>query len=134
MMGQVSGGAHQSDPGETGELRHAQYHVECGRPGARRGRGAHWILNEMKSYNPKLQVQFEKFRVKKQGQRIFKDVDLYNVVAYLPGRRCRRRSVVVSAHYDSLNLGTRPAGAAAGPGTDAGGGAGAGAREILRPP
>src|SRR3954452_13400511 len=29
-----------------------------------------WILNEMKSYSPKLQVHFEKFRVKKQGQRI----------------------------------------------------------------
>jgi hypothetical protein len=81
----------------------------------------------MKSYNPKLQVQFEKFRVKKQGQRIFKDVDLYNVVAYLPGKKMPETVVVVSAHYDSLNLGTRPAGAAAGPGTEtAGAGAGAG--------
>jgi Peptidase family M28 len=85
-----------------------------------------WILNEMKSYNPKLQVQFEKFRVKKQGQRIFKDVDLYNVVAYLPGKKMPETVVVVSAHYDSLNLGTRPAGAAAGPGTETGAGAGAG--------
>jgi hypothetical protein len=90
-----------------------------------------WILNEMKSYSPKLQVRFEKFRVKKQGQRIFKDVDLYNVVAYLPGKKMPETAVVVSAHYDSLNLGTRPAGyplgPAAGPGTDAGAGAGAGA-------
>ncbi len=87
-----------------------------------------WILNEMTSYSPKLQVRFEKFRVKKQGQRIFKDVDLYNVVAYLPGKKMPETVVVVSAHYDSLNLGTRPAAAAAGPGTDAaGGGAGAGA-------
>ena len=78
-----------------------------------------WILNEMTSYSPKLQVRFEKFRVKKQGQRIFKDVDLYNVVAYLPGKKMPETVVVVSAHYDSLNLGTRPAGAAAGPGTDA---------------
>src|SRR6266540_4624462 len=33
-----------------------------------RGVGAarNWILKEMKSYNPKLQVRFEKFRVKKQ--------------------------------------------------------------------
>ena len=91
------------------------------------GAARNWILNEMKSYNPKLQVQFEKFRVKKQGQRIFKDVDLYNVVAYLPGKKMPETSVVVSAHYDSLNLGTRPPGAAAGPGTDAGAGAGAGA-------
>ena len=89
-----------------------------------------WILNEMKSYNPKLEVRFEKFRVKKQGQRIFKDVDLYNVVALLPGKKMPETVVVVSAHYDSLNLGTRPAGyplgpAPAGPGTDAGAGAGA---------
>ena len=70
-----------------------------------------WILNEFKSYSPKLDVRFEKFRVKKQGQRIFKDVDLYNVVAILPGKKMPETVVVVSAHYDSLNLGTRPAGA-----------------------
>jgi hypothetical protein len=82
-----------------------------------------WILNEMQSYSPKLQVRFEKFRVKKQGQRVFKDVDLYNVVATLPGKKMPETVIVVSAHYDSLNLGTRPAGApAAGPGTDAGAG------------
>lgn len=84
-----------------------------------------WILNEMKGYSPKLQVRFEKFRVKKQGQRIFKDVDLYNVVAYLPGKKMPETVVVVGGHYDSLNLGTRPAGAAAGPGTDAAPGGGA---------
>ena len=43
-----------------------------------RGVGAarQWILDEMKSYSPRLQVSFDKYRVKKQGQRIFKDVDL----------------------------------------------------------
>jgi hypothetical protein len=86
-----------------------------------------WILNEMTGYSPKLQVRFEKFRVKKQGQRIFKDVDLYNVVAILPGKKMPETVVVVSAHYDSLNLGTRPAAAPAGPGTEAGAGSGAGA-------
>ena len=86
-----------------------------------------WILNEMKSYNPKLEVRFEKFRVKKQGQRIFKDVDLYNVIATLPGKKMPETVVVVSAHYDSLNLGNRPAGVAVGPGTDAGVPAGSGA-------
>jgi hypothetical protein len=80
-----------------------------------------WILKEMQSYNPKLQVRFEKFRVKKQGQRIFKDVDLYNVVAVLPGTKMPETTVIVSGHYDSLNLGNRPAGAAAGPGTDGAG-------------
>ncbi|MCU1238476.1 MAG: peptidase [Candidatus Solibacter sp.] len=91
-----------------------------------RGVGAarNWILKEMQSYSPRLQVRFEKFRVKKQGQRIFKDVDLYNVIAVLPGTKMPETTVIVSGHYDSLNLGTRPGGAAAGPGTD---GAGAGA-------
>src|SRR2546425_12537012 len=48
-----------------------------------RGVGAarNWILSEMQSYSPKLQVRFDKYRVKKQGQRILKDVDLYNVIA-----------------------------------------------------
>jgi hypothetical protein len=83
-----------------------------------------WILKEMQSYSPKLQVRFERFRVKKQGQRIFKDVDLYNVVAVLPGTKMPDTTVIVSGHYDSLNLGTRPGGGAAGPGAE---GAGAGA-------
>src|SRR5260370_4959175 len=87
-----------------------------------RGVGAarNWILKEMQSYSPRLEVRFEKFRVKKQGQRIFKDVDLYNVVAVLPGKKMPETQVWVSGHYDSLNLGTRPGGrgAAPGPGTD----------------
>src|SRR5438445_13781594 len=74
-----------------------------------RGVGAarNWILKEMQSYSPRLQVRFEKFRVKKQGQRIFKDVDLYNVIAVLPGTKMPETQVWVSGHYDSLNLGTR---------------------------
>jgi len=90
-----------------------------------RGVGAarEWILNEFKSYSPRLQVRFEKFRVKKQGQRIFKDVDLYNVIAVLPGTKMPETQIFVSGHYDSLNLGNRPAGATAtapaGPGAEA---------------
>src|SRR5262245_51251397 len=54
----------------------------------KRGIGAarQWIFNEFQSYSPKLQVRFEKFRVKKQG-RVFKDVDLWNVIAVLPGTK-----------------------------------------------
>jgi hypothetical protein len=91
-----------------------------------RGVGAarQWILNEFKSYSPRLQVSFDKYRVKKQGQRIFKDVDLYNVIAILPGKKMPETQIVVSGHYDSLNLGTRPPGSGpAGPGTDAPAGA-----------
>jgi hypothetical protein len=85
-----------------------------------RGVGAarQWILEEMKSYSPRLQVSFDKYRVKKQGQRIFKDVDLWNVVAVLPGTKSPETQILVSGHYDTLNLGTRPAGQTAGTGGD----------------
>ena len=84
------------------------------------GAARQWILNEFKSYSPRLQVSFDKYRVKKQGQRIFKDVDLYNVIAVLPGKKYPETQVFISGHYDSINLGTPPAGAGgpAGPGTD----------------
>lgn len=71
------------------------------------GAARQWILGEFKSYNPRLQVRFDKWRVKKQGQRIFKDVDLYNVIAVLPGKTMPDTQIIVSGHYDSLNLGTR---------------------------
>jgi hypothetical protein len=73
----------------------------------------------MQSYSPKLQVRFDKYRVKKQGQRVFKDVDLYNVIAVLPGAKMPETQILISGHYDSLNMGNRPAGTPAGPGTDA---------------
>ncbi|HEX3747277.1 MAG TPA: M28 family peptidase [Bryobacteraceae bacterium] len=75
-----------------------------------RGVGAarQWILEQFQSYSPKLQVRFDKYRVKKQGQRIFKDVDLYNVVAVLPGKTLPDTQVWITGHYDTLNLGTRP--------------------------
>src|ERR1700722_2382088 len=77
------------------------------------------ILSEMKSYSPRLQVRFDKWHIKKNGQRIFKDIDLYNVVAVLPGKTMPETQVIVSGHYDSLNLGAqRPGAAAAGPGSD----------------
>src|SRR5262245_13641836 len=72
-----------------------------------RGVGAarQWIFDQFKSYSPKLQVRFDKYRVKKQGLRIFKDVDLWNVIAVLPGTKYADTQVLISAHYDSLNLG-----------------------------
>ena len=79
------------------------------------GAARQWIFNEFKSYSPRLQVKFDKYRVKKQGQRIFKDVDLWNVIAVLPGTKMPEAQVLVTAHYDSINMGRRPAGQAAGP-------------------
>jgi hypothetical protein len=84
------------------------------------GAARQWIFNEMKSYSPRLQVRFDKWHVKKNGQRIFKDVDLYNVIAVLPGKTMPETQVIMSGHYDSINLGRQqPGAAAAGPGTDA---------------
>jgi len=82
-----------------------------------RGVGAarQWILDEMKSYSPKLQVAFDSYQVPPQG-RITRTVDLRNVMAILPGRSPRR--IYVSGHYDTVarpggqgasNAGTGPA-------------------------
>jgi hypothetical protein len=86
------------------------------------GAARQWILEQMQNYSPKLQVRFDKYRVKKQGQRIFKDVDLYNVIAVLPGKTMPETQVWITGHYDSLNLGpprTPPAEATAGSGPGA---------------
>jgi hypothetical protein len=71
-----------------------------------RGVGAarQWILDEMKSYSPKLQVSFDTYQVPAQG-RITRDVELRNVMAILPGRSPRR--IYVSGHYDTV---ARPGG------------------------
>jgi len=71
-----------------------------------RGIGAarEWILQEMRSYSPKLQVSFDTYQVPKQG-RITRDVELRNVMAILPGRSPRR--IYVSGHYDTV---ARPGG------------------------
>jgi peptidase M28-like protein len=71
-----------------------------------RGIGAarQWILNEMKSFSPKLLVSFDTYQVPKQG-RITRDVELRNVMALLPGKSPRR--IYVSGHYDTV---ARPGG------------------------
>lgn len=63
-----------------------------------------WIFDEIKSYSPRLQVSLEHFRVKKNEERIFRDVDLYNVIAVLPGTTMPEAQVLITGHYDSLNL------------------------------
>jgi hypothetical protein len=63
-----------------------------------------WLVEELKSYSPRLQVSLEHFKVKKNEERIFRDVDLYNVVAVLPGTSTPETQVLITAHYDSLNL------------------------------
>ncbi len=73
------------------------------------GAARKWILSEMQSYSPRLQVRFEHFRVKKQDKsRLFRDVDLYNVVAVLPGKTMPETRVLITGHYDSLHIVRRP--------------------------
>ena len=74
-----------------------------------RGIGAarEWILQEMRSYSPKLQVSFDTYLVAKQG-RILRDVEMRNVMAILPGRSPRR--IYISGHYDTV---ARPGGQSA---------------------
>jgi hypothetical protein len=71
-----------------------------------RGIGAarQWILDEMKSYSPKLEVSFDTYQLPPQG-RITRQIELRNVMAILPGRS--RRRIYVSGHYDTV---ARPGG------------------------
>jgi hypothetical protein len=63
-----------------------------------------WLAGEFKSYSPRLQVRMDTYHVKKQGSRFFRDADVVNIVAVLPGTREPERQVVVSAHYDSIHV------------------------------
>ncbi len=96
-----------------------------------RGVGAarKWIYEQFRSYSPRLEVSFDQYKLKKdegRASRVTSDVDLYNVVAVLPGTTNKEQRIIVSGHYDSLNQ-QRPPGAAAGPDSaPAAGGAGGG--------
>src|SRR6185503_10015357 len=68
------------------------------------GAARDWILQEMRSYSPRLQAIFDVYQVPKQG-RITRDVELRNVMAVLPGRSPRR--IYISGHYDTV---ARPGG------------------------
>jgi hypothetical protein len=77
-----------------------------------RGIGAarRWIYGQFKSYSPRLDVSFDPYQVKRQGTRILRDVEVVNVVAVLTGTTHPEKRVIVSGHYDSLNV-VRKAGA-----------------------
>ena len=71
-----------------------------------RGIGAarQWIYEQFRSYSPKLEVAFDPHKIKKQGTRILRDTDVVNVVAVLPGTTQPEKRLIVSGHYDSLNI------------------------------
>ncbi len=67
------------------------------------GAAREWIAAQFRSYSPRLQVSFDKHRVAKQG-RAFRNVEIWNVVAVLPGTSEPERHVIVGGHYDSINM------------------------------
>jgi hypothetical protein len=72
-----------------------------------RGVGAarQWIFDQFKSFSPRLEVSFDTHQIPKGG-RIWKDIELRNVMAILPGKMAgaKGRWIMVSGHYDSVNL------------------------------
>ena len=64
-----------------------------------------WIFDQFKSFSPRLEVSFDVHQIPKGG-RVWKDVELRNVVAVLPGKmtQATNRWIMVAGHYDTVNL------------------------------
>jgi hypothetical protein len=104
-----------------------------------RGVGAarKWIYDQFRSYSPRLEVSYDQYRLKKddsRASRVTSDVDLYNVVAVLPGSTNKEQRIIVSGHYDSVNLARAPGAPPNAPGDAAGTGAGNGPPQPPRDP
>jgi hypothetical protein len=63
------------------------------------GGARNWIMEQMRSYSPRLQVGFDSYVTPPRG-RITREAEIRNVVAILPGRSARR--VYISGHYDTV--------------------------------
>jgi hypothetical protein len=88
------------------ETRHTLSSVDT--PARGIGAAREWMLAELRSYSPRLQVSFDRYDVPKQGERLTRDVELHNVMAVLPGASPRR--LYVSGHYDTVARSRRPEG------------------------
>ena len=87
-------------------------HILSGHLGPQRGIDAarDWLVQELSSYDPRLQVSVQAFRLPKgaaQGA-VLRDVELGNVVAVLPGSTDPAQQILITAHYDTVNLHRRP--------------------------
>ncbi|MFL6350969.1 MAG: M28 family peptidase [Bryobacteraceae bacterium] len=67
------------------------------------GAAREWIAAQLRGYNSRLQVSFDKHRLAKQ-HRAFRNVEIWNIIAVLPGTSEPERHVIVSGHYDSIHL------------------------------
>ncbi len=68
------------------------------------GAAREWIAEQFKSYSPRLQVSFDKHRLAQQTTRMPGKVEIWNVVAVLPGTSEPEEQVLVTGHYDTINL------------------------------
>jgi hypothetical protein len=69
------------------------------------GAAREWIAERFRSYSPKLQVSFDKHKLKGDpAKRLFKDVEIWNVVAVLPGSSEPERQLIVTGHYDTIHM------------------------------
>jgi hypothetical protein len=76
-------------------------------PGRGVGAARKWIFDQLRGYSPRLEVSYDQYRVKKiagRNSRVPRDVDLYNIVAVLPGTVHPEQRVLITAHYDTLVL------------------------------
>jgi hypothetical protein len=71
-----------------------------------------WIAGQFRSYSPRLEVRFDRNAIKR-GNRVWRDVEVVNIVAVLKGKVNPERQVIVSGHYDSLNRISKPKAAGA---------------------
>ncbi len=76
---------------------------DAGSPTRGIGAARQWIFDQLKSYSARLEVRFDTHMIPKGG-RVWKEVELRNVMAVLPGKQDPERWVLVTGHYDSLNL------------------------------
>ena len=87
-------------------------HILSGPLGPQRGIDAakDWLVRELSSYDARLQVSVQSFRLPKgaAGGEVLRDVELGNVVAVLPGTSDPEHQILITAHYDTVNLHRRP--------------------------
>jgi hypothetical protein len=80
-----------------------------------RGIGAarKWIYDQFRGYSPRLEVSYDQYKLKKdteRGARVREDVELYNIIAVLPGTNNKEQRIIISGHYDSINQPGGPTG------------------------
>ena len=65
-----------------------------------------WLFQQFQSISPRrARSSYNKYRLKKidgKNSRVPHDVDLYNIIAVLPGKGNASQRILITAHYDTL--------------------------------